>query len=357
MQQVPNYGSFLQALALKRIIESLGEYECKFINIQPGRQITDHARKRQTIVGRSVSALSRVIKYGLPFLLQQKNQSGKYYESFHTHEALLPVIHPNESVDVAIIGSDEVFNCCQPTPWGFSPQLYGDIKNARKIASYAASFGHTTYEEISSFHLIPEITESLSNLSDISVRDINSSEIITRLTGIKPIINIDPVLAYGYKDELQSYLKPYDKPYVIVYSYPGRIQKDEAEAIKSYAKRNGLRLIAIMGYYHWCDRLIAPSSPLEVLQWFKFADGIITDTFHGTIFSAITHRPFATIIRDSNRNKLSHLLSTIGLHERQLTTPAYLESILSQDTNYDTIEEHLDNLRSDTIEYLTKVLN
>ena len=38
MQEVKNYGSFLQAFSLKNTIESLG-HTCDFINIIPGRQL------------------------------------------------------------------------------------------------------------------------------------------------------------------------------------------------------------------------------------------------------------------------------------------------------------------------------
>lgn len=38
MQQIKNYGSFLQAFSLKKNIESLG-HTCEFINIIPGEQL------------------------------------------------------------------------------------------------------------------------------------------------------------------------------------------------------------------------------------------------------------------------------------------------------------------------------
>lgn len=40
-------------------------------------------------------------------------------------------------------------------------------------------------------------------------------------------------------------------------------------------------------------------SPFEVLAYFKNAQEVITDTFHGSIFSVITHRPFTTLVPKS----------------------------------------------------------
>ena len=44
MQRVYNYGSFLQAYALKKTVESLG-HECEFIDIKPGREIVKRKKK------------------------------------------------------------------------------------------------------------------------------------------------------------------------------------------------------------------------------------------------------------------------------------------------------------------------
>ena len=51
-------------------------------------------------------------------------------------------------VDTLVIGSDEVFNCLQPYPVGYSKQLFGDGYAHSKIVSYAASFGSTRYEDL-----------------------------------------------------------------------------------------------------------------------------------------------------------------------------------------------------------------
>ena len=48
MQEVKNYGSFLQAFSLKKNIEELG-HECDFINIVPGKQIGEYKQKRLKI--------------------------------------------------------------------------------------------------------------------------------------------------------------------------------------------------------------------------------------------------------------------------------------------------------------------
>ena len=92
------------------------------------------------------------------------------------------------------------------------------------------------------------------------------------------------------------------KAYVLIYAYHGFMNsKQEVNAIKSFAKKNGLRIISC-GYYHsWCDENVN-ADPKEFLEMFIHASYIITDTFHGTVFSIINKKRFVSIIRDNSFN-------------------------------------------------------
>ena len=108
---------------------------------------------------------------------------------------------------------------------------------------------------------------------------------------------------------------------VILYAYAGRISNEEADWIAAYAKKKNLKVYAIGGIQKCADRFV-DCSPFEVLAYFRNAEEVITDTFHGSIFSVITHRPFTTLIRKSvgnsygNEEKLSDLLERLDLADR-----------------------------------------
>lgn len=73
--------------------------------------------------------------------------------------------------DVLVIGSDEVFNCVQSNPdVGCSMELFGKDSRAKKIISYAASFGNTGIKELKRFDVQDEIAELLKKFTAISVR-------------------------------------------------------------------------------------------------------------------------------------------------------------------------------------------
>ena len=228
------------------------------------------------------------------------------------------------------------------------------------MVSYAGSFGHTTYKQLREIGVAGEIGDTMKKLLAISVRDRNSYEIVERLTGIKSEIHLDPVLIYGYEKEIADRKINVQRiSYMIVYSYQGRISdKNEIEEIVSYAKRRNLRLISIFCRYDWCDEAVLPDTPFDVLFWFKGAECVVTDTFHGTIFSIITHRSFCSLVRDSNEHKLGSLLEQLSLDDRKVFDDDFqkIESVLNIPIDYKMVEGILQEERKRAIGYIRKQL-
>lgn len=356
MQKVPNYGSFLQAYALKQLLLKAGADSVDYIDIKKGRQFLPNSNTSKWYNQLKNLHLSQIIsKIQTRSYLKVRNARFFPYYEFFKNDNKADIIY-----DLAVIGSDEVFNCCQPSPWGFSRQLFGDVENSRRAITYAASFGSTTIKKIEQFDLSGEIKECLSMLSSVSVRDDNSFQIVKELTGIAPQKHWDPVLIYGYKEELKrevTAVTPKDD-FMIVYSYAGRINdKKEIKSIRTFASNNGLKLYSLFCNYGWCDGEIVPEHPLQVPAIFRKAKYAVTDTFHGTIFSIISHIKFGTIVRDTNVNKLSSLLDGVGLIGRIVKKPELLTSIIEKEINYDNVENMLEKERTRTSAYLSQYVN
>ena len=360
MQRVINYGSYLQAYALKKLLLQEGADSVEFIDIVPGRSLPGLAVSGLSYYYSRFKAMMKVLLSGN--LSAKKRTLAYRAELASVIRGAWPALglqpYPmNPSVDLAVIGSDEVFHCCQKTRWGFTPQLYGAISTAKEVVSYAGSFGATKLVQLRKLGIDEEIRDQMKKLAYISVRDENSRNIVTSLTGITPYLHIDPVLAYGYKQELEE-IEPVDEEnYILIYSYPDRIRrKDEIESIVNFAKSRGKKLISIMSKYDWCDRAITPT-PLEMLAWFKYADIVITETFHGTIFSIITERQFVTIGRATAMTKLTSMLQPYGLETRLYSQNRRVEEILQTQIDYNHVNKVLEILRAETHSYLQTILN
>ena len=195
-------------------------------------------------------------------------------------------------------------------------------------------------------------------MNAISVRDNNSKSIVETLTDKKCECNLDPVLIYDYANKCKEIpdIKPKEK-YMIVYAYNGRISNSEADWIKDFAKTNHLKVYSIGGAQKCADKFI-DCSPFEVLGYFKNAEFIITDTFHGTIFSIIMHRNFSTIVRKSvgneygNEEKLTDLLKRLNLEEQIVKNIEDVEKMYNQTINYQTTDKIILEERKRSYDYL-----
>ncbi|MBF9690907.1 polysaccharide pyruvyl transferase family protein [Bifidobacterium dentium] len=364
MQRIANYGSFLQAYALKTMIEELG-HSVQFVDYRVCspviQDVTESSNKLTRMVkkGLETFAFQAPLQHKLAFIKFKKNYAGKYLPLL----GITDDCNYSPKLDCMVIGSDEVFNCIQKnTNVGFSPELFGANSNADKVITYAASFGNTTLTKLQQYGKDSEIGSYLQQLSAISVRDNNSGRIVKALTGETPEYHLDPVLAYDYFGKCKKIPKfTVKERYLILYAYSGRITDAEADWIADYAKRKGLKIYAIGGVQKCADRFI-DCSPFEVLAYFKGTEEVITDTFHGSIFSTIAHKPFTTIIRKSvgtgygNEEKLTDLLERLGLTSRMTTDVKETDRINSTDVDYEEIDDLISMERLHARQYLARKL-
>ena len=343
MQRVINYGSFWQAYLLKKILEDKGN-KIEFIDILPGKELCKYKARKFDI---------KKIKYYLAFRFQKRQAFNSFFS-----DMLGVASSPNFSseYDRIIIGSDEVFNFAQPSPWGFSPQLHGAIDN-ENVSSYAASFGSATLEDVERYGLRDELVAAMSNLRHISVRDKNSYDITKELLpDAKVYLHFDPVLV---GDLPVPERQDVDKKYIVIYAYNFRFNdKDLITEIRKFAKQNGFKIYSVGFYQSWVDKNIVVD-PYQILQYFVNAEYIITDTFHGTIFSVRCHKKFATVIRDGasgNRQKLSSLLNDLKLGERELVRAKDFEKTLTTEIDYNSVDEILNREKNKAQRYLDMCL-
>ena len=362
MQRVPNMGSLLQSYALKRILESLGN-DVSFIDIQridedyaalEGRYIRVENNKGK--FDRAIQKIRKIDRYTIQRIINKKKakEQRMLFKQFSENTLCLDVSENEEHFDLCVIGSDEVFNCCSYSPWGLTSQLFGNVRQADHVISYAASCGFTTVEMLSD-KAKSCISNALSKLEGVSVRDANTYSFVRNLGVSDATTNLDPVLIYDFDSELSSTSLPDDFPdnACIVYAYYDRIQNPaEIRSIRAFCKKNNLVLVAVGAPQMWISRYY-PLSPFQVLKAISSAEFVVTDTFHGTIFSAKYAKNFAVILRENNSNKLSDLLRRLGIKEQLVENGRTLEEISLTEVNREIINQIISIEREHTTEYLT----
>jgi len=361
MQRVVNYGSFMQAYALKKVVESLG-HRVTFCDFKPGspRHLGEKVKKMRMTdrLARVPYILASPKKYVEERLFRRKLR--QCYKSRAWNKlGIAPEMNYDYACDLMIIGSDEVFNYTQNHAFGYVPTLFGHGIQADSIISYAASAGYASVKDVEADNMGAEISAGFARFDYLGVRDQNTYEMVARYAKQTPTYVIDPTFLYDFEKEIP--VAPIAQGYVLVYAYDGRLDAPaDVENILTFAKSKGLRVVSVGFYHHWCEENLVVT-PFELLSIFRHATYIVTDTFHGTIFSIKNHKSFVSLIRGENRwgsnsSKLGFLLHQLGLEGRINKDLGQLASHLDEAIDYETVYQLLGTLREASMHFLDKAL-
>lgn len=364
IHRIYNHGSFLQAFALKNMIENvLGPQTTEV-------ELIDWPLKSGDIKEYHAPEHYIAKPFGLKFWMHKKMGHDKYCNDVklnwlwyvlgnkyieQSRKYLGVSCRPNyrTEYDAIVVGSDESFNCTQDdASWD---GLFCFHLNADVIISYAASFGYSTFDRLEQRKVANEVAKGLSGFKVVSVRDLNSAKIVERLIGVRPLINLDPVLIYDYSDLIPEKID--DDNFILVYNYLNRIKEaDFIEKVKMFAKQNKLKIISVFEYCPWADENKALKS-FEVLRYFQKAKYVVTDTFHGVIMSIKFNKRFGVFVRESNYNKLSYLLSRFGLESQIINIESEFPELLFNPIDWENVNAIIEQERENTLAYLKNNLS
>lgn len=347
MQRIINYGSFMQALGLKLLLNSIG-VDAKFVDYHIGKWYSKQNIKN--------TCTYRKIRKAVSFIKPQKIDLEK--DAITSQYDILKLdykYHYRSKVDTLVIGSDEVFNYIQSGEnVKYSPELIGMNNRAKRVITYAASCGNFNRKKLERYNKEEEFAKAMNRIDAISVRDDNTFNLIKEFTGIKPFMHLDPVLVADFGNLMQDNVEIDN--YILVYGYTGRFTEEEGNVITKYAKRNGYKVYALGGQQKFCEKTII-CKPLEVVSYFKHAAVIITDTFHGTIFSILAENNVAVVVRtgeEGNENKLKCLLKQLQIESKQVIHIEDIENVINHPMDYSNIRKIRERERERTLDYLKK---
>lgn len=333
-----NYGGIAQAYALQRYIDSIGlESELVCYDSKNTHQFDCIESKKEfassiirglfmRICNRMAWVLySRAIN---PYLHKREEAFSRSREKcVHSKK-----VYSNESIrllvdyyDFFIVGSDQVWH-----PNVIGPGYVCDFYNESiRCISYASS--------ISSQQLSPKyvnyIREKLQSFKWISVREISAQVFLTRVLERQIDLVVDPVFLLKKLDwDGIASSRIIEYRYIFVYLL-GQ-SKRQRSIIRQIARDLELPIVFlphIEGKIRLCDICFADEELYDVelsdfLSLIKNAEIVITDSYHGSLFSIIFKRNFWVLERKnvgSNYNmnsRLDTLLKCTGLYHRVLTT-------------------------------------
>jgi hypothetical protein len=253
--------------------------------------------------------------------------------------------------DVYVAGSDQIWD------WnltGFDKAYFLDFVTQGKKCSYAASIG----ENLPADELKNEYTNLLKDFDEILMRESYGADVVEELIGTRPECACDPTLLLTAEEWEEVTAKPLmNKPYILVYQLG--VNKKLVDFVKRLKKSTGLSVVYVpfplVGFMHCKTRMW--DGPSEWLSLFKNAQYVVTDSFHGAVFSILFHQKFFVYVNGHHVNKrVDELVKRLELTDR-IIDESVSEETLFQDIDYDHVDEKMQEIRTESMKNLEKILN
>ncbi len=249
----------------------------------------------------------------------------------------------NNHCDAFIVGSDQLWNIGLSRPY---KQTYflGFADNSKKKIAYGTSFG----KEYRGSEIDRAASEfNFKRFDHVSVRDTLSREICRDTFGIEAVEVCDPTFLCpmeGYEELINKANISEEDDYILAYILDPNEQV--GEQLKRLSAEKGCKIIVLLdeppwlwegnvknfGYLNPEQEITKPfvyeadgariefKYEVDLYEWlwyYKHSSSVVTDSFHGTIFSIIFEKPFLTLSNAKRgAQRFVSLLTPIGLIDR-----------------------------------------
>lgn len=350
--QTGNYGGTLQAYALLKAIQQNGLGQAEIINYccDAIRGKIDIQYLRKAGVARTAAALVDKMCY-LPRMRKMNAFIASFVPGKPLTRADLPAL--NDRYDLFLSGSDQLWN--PDIQQGDYYYLQDFVTDNNKKRSYASSFGRPhlpeQYREI--------YRKLLSQYKCITVREKTGADLVEELLQVRPAVVLDPTLLLSAQ-QWEELLPPGRRKGKYIFVYRLTYSTLLTRIVTQLQQKTGLSVLAVPFLLGYTPRTKA-SPALDSLEWVRAihdAEYVITDSFHGVVFSILFSRPFYYVVTTPTAkqrlSRLETLLESLGLRERIVESPA--ECDFTKKIAYDAVQKRLQNLREDSLAALKKLL-
>ena len=357
-----NYGSCLQALAGKQIIQNSG-YKCDLV------QLTSLVRGRDIRVGKLITILSRSLflknnkalktyggAYNKAFIENAKDRFFDFIDDYlnpiETSWCQLKLMAKNAVA--CFSGSDQIWNS---STLYVDPLYYLRFAPKNKRVALSPSFGRDFIADYNK----DKMREWINDYPYLSVREDSGVKLIKELTGRVALHLLDPTLIIN-ADEWRNILSIEDKPndYILAYflDKPSALARESLKVLK---EKLNCKIIAIPYKFDnmdYCDEPVA-AGPKEFVELVANAKVVCTDSFHGTVFALNMHTPFFAFEREyGSANKQSERLLSI-LRKVDMLDRYQPKNVVEELNNLDFehSEEILNVERKKAYDYVNNAIN
>lgn len=328
-----NYGAVLQCYALSQYLQNKGA------TVEVLDYFPPYFKQQYGILGKNPIKigirpfLQRVLAlYARCIARRRSHRFERFIDEYiplsgMQYSSLEQLSQSPPNCDCYITGSDQVWS---PYIAYFDPVFFLDFDDAKEKGrySYAASFGTGNIPD----DMKSEYIRRLSGYKKYSVREAVGAEIMKDLLNETAEVCCDPTFLLDVCDwEKIACPTRKKKPYILIY-YVARTQNLQIYA-QQLAKEKKMKVVCvaattapdvITGRVDWRYgfNIKTACSPQKWLAMFRDAEYVLTNSFHGMVFSILFHKKFLiqTNLNQSQRNeRASSLMSALNIYGRELS--------------------------------------
>lgn len=346
-----NYGSALQSWALKESIKKLG-YEVKLVDYCPKVHLDSDP------LNPLKNSYDKDLKEHLDQIKEEIKENYYKFEDFYNNKfdrtkkmytsTNFDKIAEDEDLHNFVCGGDTIF-CTDE--FGVDEIYYGNcnvMKNGYTFA-YGASFGDSNFTD----EIISKIDEYLPNFKAIGIRERGMLDHIKSVVDVPVSKVIDPTLLLHIED-YDSICNPpvTNEKYILLYSR--RYNANMIKFADDLAKKTGLKIIDISLRKNPDHEMFYNAGVEEFLSLVKNAEYVVTNSFHGIIFSVQFRKNFFGFSRQQCDTKINELMELFGLEYRLLVDGS--ENV-SREIDYISVHNRIDEFRNKSLEFLKMELD
>lgn len=355
-----NNGAFLQAYALQKALTNYLHIQNAIIDFE-----SDELVKHYSIIRKKISKSDMVYNFiSLMHYSALKRRKHRFESLRKKHlcvtkhcTSIDDVTEIANQFNVVIVGSDQMWN---PSIKDFSCAYFLPGVNAKKY-TYSVSLGSRA-DSVSQALL----NENVGRFDGISVREKSAKESLAKLTNAKINISLDPTLLLK-KEDYNVLMQPkrlINREYIFFYSI--NYQPEVLNMVLQISHKLNLPVyVAGTGPHSIAAELkglnvIWDAGPEEFLNLLNNSKLVVTNSFHGTVFSILLEKKFYCLFTERNGVKakderIDDLLALCGLADR-IVTPSNLNEIdIQRKIKYTIVEQELNCARTESFNYLREI--
>ncbi len=352
-----NYGSALQTYALQKVINNIQPQIIEAIVVDycpntlrdvdvlnPLNIMWDQDKESQLNCRLSLDAIKINKEKFDNFYNRWLTVSRNQYTSINMEDCL-----KEEKLSGFVIGSDTVF-CLEE--FHLDDGYFANYESMKGHAvSYAASFGDSRFDDVS----YDKLNFLLQNFNALGIREYKMIPYIKNHVNCPVAKTIDPTLLLTDKD-YDEIIAPrqYHEPYLLLYTR--RYNKAMEEYARETARKNGWKLIEISLRATNATKgstMRYDAGVEEFLSLIKYSEMVITNSFHGMIFSVQFRKPFIAFSRSECDTKILELLELFGIKDRLLISG---NEQSPKEIDYEKVHHNIEKARTESLTFLKKEL-